>query len=339
MHPRFALVPASCWLFAVALPAQHTASRLETDSVHPAPAPATDAAARPNRQATRTDEDGMRGEFQRGHAAFLGLSQRYRPMAELRAQFLPHAQVGDSPGSFAMTSLRAQADVPVSVSADSMFTLGGEIEDRHYLANGLGGFGDESLWIAAVRASFATFLNPDLLLETRIEPGLWSDWQGAIGKDDLDGPISVVATDRTAETFFLRFGVRYNEVYPRHSILPYGGFSWRPTAAVRVDVLAPEQVELSYWPQPDFGLLLGAEVQGAEYHVRAPLGIRSGDVRIQEVLVYTGAIWRQSATTSIAARLGLTAAGDYRLDDNPTEKVDGTLQPGLFLELSFGFDF
>lgn len=62
-------------------------------------------------------------------------------------------------------------------------------------------------------------------------------------------------------------------------------------------------------------------------------------MRVQEALVYLGVLWRETSRTSVAARVGVTAAGDYRLDDDPLQKVDGTLRPELFLELSFGYGF
>src|SRR5262249_39778627 len=150
---------------------------------------------------------------------------------------------------------------------------------------------------------------------------------------DFDSPAKVLVTEHAEDDLYLSFGVRYNEIYPRRSVLPYLGLGWLPSETVRVDVLLPETVEMSLWPRRDLGFLLGAEVQGAEYHVNpgAAAGRVRGDVRVQEVFVYGGAIWRTSRHASVTARIGATVAGDYRLDDSPVASlhVDGTLQPGL----------
>jgi len=277
------------------------------------------------------------------HADFLSQRARYEPMALLRGQLLPDAGLRQDAGSFDLLLWDAAAAMPLPTSADSFVLLGASFEQRRYQAKDLGGFADDTLYAAALDLGFATFLSGDVLLETEVRPGFWTDWNGALTRDDFDIPAKVLVTDRAAPNLFLAFGARYDEVYPRNSVLPYLGCAWQPCETLRVDVLAPESVEVSLWPRPDLGFLLGGEVQGAEYHVRAEAaaGRIHSDVRVQEVLVYAGALWRCSAHTAAAARIGVTAAGDYRLDDSPlpSEKVDGTLQPGLFVELTFGFDF
>jgi hypothetical protein len=277
------------------------------------------------------------------HADFLHERARYEPMALLRGQLLPDAGLRQDAGSFDLLLWAAAAAVPLPTSADSFLTLGASFEQRRYQAKDLGGFADEKLYAAALDLGFASFLADDVLLEAEVRPGVWTDWNGALTRDDFDIPTKLLVTDRAATNLFLAFGARYDEVYPRNSLLPYLGCAWQPCETVRVDVLAPESVEVSLGPRPDLGFLLGGEVQGAEYHVRAEAaaGRIHSDVRVQEVLVYAGALWRWSTHAAATVRIGVTAAGDYRLDDSrlPSEHADGTLQPGPFVELTFGFDF
>jgi hypothetical protein len=277
--------------------------------------------------------------FRHAHGDYMDQRERHQPMAQLRFQYLPHAGLANRPGSFDLYHWNADLDVPLAVSADTYVDVGGMFEMRDYQVDGLGGFADDKLYAAAARLGFATFLGDDLLLEAQIEPGFWSDWKGALTQDAFDIPTKILATDRVASDCFLKFGVRYNEVYPQHTVLPYLGVAWLPSDTVRVDVLAPETVEVSVWPRPDVGLLLGGEVQGAEYLARAPNG-RHSDLRVQEDFVYTGAVVRSNQTT-FATRVGAIVAGDYRLDDNPVpaQHVDGRLRASFFVELSFGIDF
>jgi hypothetical protein len=196
--------------------------------------------------------------FRGAHGDYMDKRERYQPMAQLRFQFLPHAGISNTSGTFDLYRWVADLDVPLAVSRDTYVDVGGMAELRRYQADNLGGFDDDKLYATAARLGFATFFNDDLLLEAQIEPGIWSDWKGALSRDDYDIPTKVLATDRVAPNCFLRFGVRYNEVYPQHTVLPYLGVGWLVSDTVRVDVLAPESVEVSLWPSRDLGLLLGA---------------------------------------------------------------------------------
>jgi hypothetical protein len=205
------------------------------------------------------------------------------------------------------------------------------------------GFADENLYSAGAKLGFGWFLdNNDVLIEGKIEPGSWSDWDGTLHHQDFDYPAGLLATVRYSNEFFWKVGVRYNEVFEDANVLPWLGISW-VGESIRVDVLLPEHLEVSLWPSPDFGILLGAEIEGAEYHVRssAATGHQEGNARVQEALVYAGALWRMNDYASFGARVGAVVAGDYKLDDGngATARVTGTLDPALFVEISFGLDF
>ena len=277
--------------------------------------------------------------FRSAHSEFMDQRERHQPMAQLRFQLMPHAGISGRPGSFDLFHYIADLDAPLAVSADTCLNVGGMFELRDYRADNLGGFDDTRLYAAAARLGVTTFLSDDLLLEAKVLPGFWTDWKGALNSDAFDIPTSILATDRVAADCFLKVGVRYNEVFPQHTVLPWLGVTWLPSDTVRVDVLAPEKVEVSLWLRRDLGLLLGGEVQGAEYRARTPSG-RHSDLRVQEDFVYTGAVLRCDHS-SVAARIGATVAGDYRLDDSPvaSQHVDGTLKTGLFVEITFGLDF
>jgi hypothetical protein len=346
-------MPPSIRLLAALLPCAGAAAQALTTSAAEPPLPLaqtaltlTTAAPAPEPEAPAADAGradmtapGSWQAFRGAHGEFMDRRERHQPMAQLRFQFLPHAGISGRPGHFDLFHYIADLDAPVAVSADTCVNLGGMFELRDYRADNLGGFSDTRLYAAAARLGVTTFLNNDLLLEAKVLPGFWSDWKGGVNGDAFDIPTSILATDRVAADCFLKFGVRYNEIYPQHTVLPYLGVAWLPSDTVRVDVLAPEKVEVSLWPQRDLGFLLGGEVQGAEYLARTPGG-RHSDLRVQEDFVYTGAMLRCDRT-SVAARVGATVAGDYRLDDSsvPAQRVDGTLKAGLFVELTFGVDF
>ena len=117
----------------------------------------------------------------------------------------------------------------------------------------------------------------------------------------------------------------------------------RTTETIRLDLLAPEMVEVSYWPSSSTGLLFGFEVTGGQYRVRTSeaTGSESADVQVQEVISYLGLNYRMSDYFSLLGRAGLVLAGDYDLTTGAAgaDRIEGALDQSFFAEISFGIDF
>jgi hypothetical protein len=281
--------------------------------------------------------------FQGEHGDFMLKYQRFTPQIQLRGELLPHSEVQHQPGSFRMIRFTGDAQVKLTVGPDGYAVVGGFFEQRNYDTSGMAGFPDENLYSVGVNAGFGLFLDKNLLLEALVQPGYWSDFDGGTNREDFDMPSKAILTYRADNDLFLKAGVRYNQVYQDANVLPYLGVSWQPNENFRLDVLAPEMVEASLWPTPDLGFLLGTQIEGARYHVRssAATGKHQANTRVQEILVYGGALWRFTENTSLQMRTGIAAAGDYKLDDGDpaTPRVAGTLQTSFFVDVTFGFDF
>ncbi|MGE3171035.1 MAG: hypothetical protein AB7O97_00315 [Planctomycetota bacterium] len=312
-------------------------------------APQPDALGRPSdllrelRLAQQDPDYSLRALFQQAHGDFMLAHERFDPMIELSAGALPNGNVSSEPGDFDLFTLGADVDVPVMIAPDSFLRFGTFFGSRHYQTKGMGSsFGDETLYDAGVHVGLGWFVTDDVLLELDLRPGFWSDWDGTLHHQDFDLPASALATVRYSEQLFFKLGARYNEVYEDANLLPWVGVSWT-NEFVRFDLMLPESLELSLWPSPDFGVLFGAEARGAEYHVRGPVGSGKprNDIRVQELLVYTGATWRFSDYTSLQVRGGAAVAGDYKVDDgtNALPSITGTLDPSFFVDVTFGIDF
>ncbi len=91
------------------------------------------------------------------------------------------------------------------------------------------------------------------------------------------------------------------------------------------------------------GFQWGAEVDGAEYHVRTSLasGRQRDDMRVQEVTTYLGFVHRFTDYLSLSAKAGAVLAGDYDLTNGRTgyDKVDGALDQAVFAHVTFGVDW
>jgi hypothetical protein len=304
--------------------------------------------------ATRQDGQGpdysLYGLFRQIHGEFMDNRERFTPQVDLRARILPNARVNHEPGSFDMLGYDFDAKLPVLVSTDAYLTFGAYYMGRRYVTssafgtagNGAGnGMGDENLIATGGVLGLGAFLSENVLLEMETRPGVWSDMDDTLHHEDLDFPSSAQLTIRTLDNFFFKIGARYNQVYEDAPWLPILGFSWK-LDSFRMDLLVPESVELSFWPSDSVGLLFGANVTGAEYHVHTEESLNQrDDLRVQEVITYLGLISRFSDNTALIAKAGLVVAGDYDLTTGAAgfDRIDGALDQTFFAEISFGWNF
>ncbi len=290
------------------------------------------------------------GQFRLHHGEFMDRYERYDPNVELRARAFPNMRIGDEPGSFDLLGYDVDVEFPVVITTEAYLLFGVYQYGRRYLTssdfgtnNNPGGFGDETLTAAGVRLGFGWFLADNVLWEVETNPGAYSDLDSGLKSKDYDFPSSTLFTVRTMDNFFFKIGARYSQVFEDAPWLPMLGFSWEVVDGFRIDVLAPEMVEMSWWPSPSTSFAFGAFVQGAQYHVRTSeaLGRQRADVQIQEVVTYLGLTQRFSDNVSLQARAGLVLAGDYELSNGASafDPIEGALDQGLYADVTFGIDW
>lgn len=293
--------------------------------------------------------------FRTHHGEFMDRRERYTPQVELRARAIPNGRVNHEPGSFDMLGYDFDAEWPVLISTEAYLTFGAYYLGRRYVtsddfgtAGNAGafadqrGFGDETLVGAGVKLGFGVFLDDNTLLEVETHPGVWSDLDDGLHHEDFDFPSHALFTFRTMDNFFFKVGARYNQVFDDAPWLPYLGFSWEVTEGFRLDILAPESIEMSWWPSSSLGISFGANVTGAEYHVHTDesLGQRD-DLRVQEIVSYLGLVARLNDYVSFSAKGGLVVAGDYDLTTGAAgfNRVEGALDQSVYAEVGFGISF
>lgn len=303
------------------------------------------------------DPQGDNGRYTMGqifaehHGEFMNLRGRYDPQVELRARAIPNARIKDEPGSFDLLGYDFDAEIPALISTESYLILGAYYGGRRYLTssafgtagNGSGnGFGDETLINAGAKIGFGVFLDNNVLFEVQTNPGIWSDMDDTLHHQDFDFPSSAVLTFRTFDRFFFKLGARYNQVYEEAPWLPVLGFSWEIVEGFRFDLLAPESVEISFWPNPSTGFMLGGFVTGAEYHVHTSEAINQrADLRVQEAIAYFGLVQRMTDYFSLQARAGIVVAGDYTLTTGQAgfNAAEGMLDQAFYADVTMGINF
>jgi hypothetical protein len=285
------------------------------------------------------------------HGEFMNLRQRFDPQVELRARAIPNGRIKDEPGSFDMLGYDFDAEIPVLISTESYLILGAYYGGRRYLtssafgtAGNSGGIGDETLINTGAKIGFGVFLDSNVLFEMQTNPGIWSDMDDTLHHQDFDFPSSAQFTFRTFDRFFFKLGARYNQVYEEAPWLPIVGFSWEIVEGFRFDLLAPESVEFSFWPNPSTGFMLGGFVTGAEYHVHTSEAINQrANARVQEAIAYFGIVQRMTDNFSLQARAGIVVAGDYTLTTGQTSPAfnpaEGMLDQAFYADVTMGINF
>ena len=292
----------------------------------------------------------LRGQFQLHHGDFMNRRERYDPQLELRGRVLPNQRVNHEPGTFDMVGYDFDLEAPVMVAPDGYLLFGAYYQGRSYnFSSAFGtngnatGLADEKLIGTGIKLGFGVFLDDNVLLEVEAAPGAWSDMDGGLHHEDFDFPAHATFTLRAMDNLFFKVGARYNQIYEEAPYLPYLGISWEFVEGWRFDMLAPESLEFSFWPSSSTGILVGAQVTGAEYHVRTTIaaGEQRDDVQVQEVMAYLGLMHRLSDFVSFSGRAGLIVAGDYDLTSGAAgfNRVEGALDQGFFAELTMGIDF
>jgi hypothetical protein len=285
--------------------------------------------------------------FKQTHGDFMNRRERLDPNVEISTRMLGMRRVGDEPGSFDLLGYNFDAEIPALITTEAYVLIGAYYDARRYLtssnfgtANNVSGFGDETIVATGLRLGFGWFLTEDVLFELEANPGVWSDLEDGMNSEYYDSPGMALFTVRASPSFFFKVGARYNQIFEDAPWLPVLGFSWEVTDGFRIDVLAPERAEMSFWPSASTGFLVGAQVYGGEYHVHTSLatGKQRDDLQVQEVIVYGGLMQRMNDHLSLTLRGGIVVAGDYDLTTGGAgfDRVEGALDQALFAEISLG---
>jgi hypothetical protein len=293
--------------------------------------------------------------FREAHGEFMDRRERYDPSLELRARWMPNQRINGEPGSFDLFGYDFDVEFPVVIYPDSYLLFGLYQYGRHYSTttpfgsannpgiNSEGNWGDQTLTAAGARLGFGVFVADNVLFEMETNPGVYSDLDGTLTHKDYDFPSSAMVTIQATDNFFWKLGARYNQVYEDAPWLPWLGFSWEVVEGVRIDLMAPEYVELSWWPSGSTAIALGAQVQGAQYRVRSSSGTgkQRANLQIQEVIVYAGLTQRFTDHFSLNVRGGAVVAGDYFLTTGAAsfDPAEGALDQGFYADVTFGIDW
>ncbi len=289
------------------------------------------------------DDYSVIGMFSRLHGKYMQDRRRFEPNVDVFGGYQAKAGLSGETGSFEFYEVGARADAEMPVDPDTFLIYGGLFTMRRYDMDLATLVPDTRLYEAFLTMGIGRFVNEDFLVEGRFRPGLASDLDGTLNRDDWKFYGDVLATYRTNEQLYWKLGVRADSVFEGTPVYPELGVSYLINENWRVDILAPLYGELAYMPDPSLILKAGLSLQGEEYHYRIeqPGGNDvQADWRTQEFRIYGDATWRLTDQVSLHARAGATLAGKYVIGRGPgVPAYDGQIDPVFFGEIGGSFTF
>ena len=286
--------------------------------------------------------DDNKTRFLAAHGDFVRGATRPGPMMQLAAAVVPEGKVRHEPGEFELQHYTFDATVPIPLDRDTFLITGAHAGARRYeFSAEVQGASDEVLTNAGLRIGIGRFLDDDSLLQAYWQPSLYSDLDGTLNHRDYKlwyG--AALFVKRTSPTFFWKAGIALTDAFDT-GVLPVLGLSWLPSPGWRVDLLYPLIAQASYDPHPAWTLHAGLEMRSEEFHVRSPvsLGNLERDIHVQDLRALIGAQHRLNDHAMMFGKVGTNVAGHYDWSYAPEPDYDGTLEPGLFVEIGIGWSF
>lgn len=279
--------------------------------------------------------------FMKNHGDFMLSHELWRPDLQATVSSMSDSEVKNEPGDFNLIHARFSANGRLAVDDNSFLNLGLDYGRRDYDHKSAvpNGASDEKLTRASATLGFGHFIDKHTLLEVNLEPGVYSDFSGTLHGDDWQVYSNGMLTWQFDRNIFLRAGVEHSGLFRDLDVFPVAGVSWLIDPTFRLDLLVPKQARFTANLSDSTSLNASLDLVGGEYQTRAPGGGAQKTINVQELELTIGGHHRIGKNISLHARVGTTLLGDYRWVDNTAQVYDGTLEPQLFFELGFGFDF
>jgi hypothetical protein len=109
-------------------------------------------------------------------------------------------------------------------------------------------------------------LNKKWDLLTIVNPGLASDFQGKLSKDDLILTVAVVGIRKYSDRLAIGYGLGYNPNFGTHHPMPVLALRWNNGKNMKIETIFPVNFSFAYRPNPVFDLGIDMTLQGSSYH-------------------------------------------------------------------------
>ncbi len=257
--------------------------------------------------------------------------------------FQPATKEENGGGEFTLHQFFGDFEVARPIGTDIYLRFGGEYEARLYDFDDVPGakvdLSSETLHKIVFRGGAGWFISKDLLLTGIARPGIWSDFEGSVKKDDVDLQGDSTLVYRINPGTQLLVGLAYNEVYDDTPLLPYVGIRLlSESGRLSARVTFPLEAEVGYKLDLRAKIYGGYWVKGDEY--RASDGEENFDLHVQDRRFGGGFLFWFSERLNARFEGGAAYGGEMHLklkDAGQFENED--LDPTGYVTAALGASF
>lgn len=309
------------------------------------PAGRTQEETEPAPHAGRPPGEGPRSllrRFGRRHRQFIKDANPYQPNIIFSYLYQPGTSIKGEDGEFDLSHFRLEGSPPVILGEDTFLLLGAETGARSYGVDSdfQGLESTETFYKVGLRIGAAHFFSEDLLVTAMLRPGVYSDFDGSLVRDDYQVLGALWGAYRYEENLYFKLGAAVTEDFERVRVIPLVGFAWLVSRQFRVDLLAPKLFRISWSPLRRTTFMIGLRLQGEQYHARTDResGKEEYDMRVQEFRLGLTGVYHLGRNFSVYARAGVTLGGRY-VFKIPGRRVEGRHERAGFVEFGGGWHF
>jgi hypothetical protein len=255
--------------------------------------------------------------------------------------YQPSNDQKNGPGEFDLQKFSGKLEIPVPISRDFYYRVGGEygasIYDFKQIPDVGISVGSETLHKTVLHIGAGNFFTRDLLLTAVVSPSLYSDFSGSIKQRDFQLNGEAMLVYRLNPTAQLLGGMVIGENFDSMRYLPVAGIRLlSENGKIHIRITAPLEARVGYNLTPSTELYGGFWISGEKYHVRFGEDIKSFNVQVHNRRAGIGTILWFNNHVNLQLEGGLTVGSELEFKVDNAGQFDGDLKKSAYLSAQIG---
>ena len=153
------------------------------------------------------------------------------------------------------------------------------------------------------------------------KPGIASDFEGDVGRDDLTFQVVAVFIRGYGARFQVGYGAAWANTFGQPFPLPVLAVNWNNGSNLKVSSILPSNLECWYAPSPRLELGLGVSVDGNQYHGDPDIyGVDNPLLRYSVGSVGPSVNYHLSRQMTVGVQTGMTFLRRFKFFDGDNEE-------------------
>ena len=262
---------------------------------------------------------------------------------DVRLQYIyePEHEEDGGPGKFDLNYFSAQGELPLALSEDSFFRIGGAYSARVYDFEEVRGANtdtdSDTMHLTEVLAGYGIFLSDNILLTGKATLGAYGDFDGGLDSDDFAVHGEALAVFRLNPGAQLLAGARYSEDFDDAPLIPLLGIRLlSEDGALHITLTAPVELRVGYNISSDLELYCQAALHGEKYRISA--GRRDDfNAQVQDRRFGLGIDYWMLSHMKLGLEAGVALGSELEFKTRDPGQFDGDLDPAGYVSASLGF--